>query len=527
VRSARTALGVILALVACGIAAASAPAADYAFTPAAGSPFHTNVDPPDVVVADIDADGFPDVVLGDGYGSTILIYWGVSGGTFGPTPTELDGDSDQIVVARLDGDADLDIAGAGYTLRPFFKNDSGRTFTPGPALPVDTGDGFEPAVGLVAANFDGDADNDLAMTVLALSSGGPSGAAVRVFKNQPTGTFAFDHDELSSDLDYVGDIVVGRFDGDADPDLAYGFEGGGFDDEPVVSVLLGAAGVEFTPAAAVAPAELGSLAVADLDGDGNDDLVSEGSVDIHWGNGDGTFGPATEVSSQFSSGFFFGDFNNDGLKDLGLGGDPVRLLTNKGSRTFALGAEVAGPEFGSRGAAAHLDADPRDDLVLAGLDEMTVLHTIDPPSGGGGGGGDTTPPPAGDTPPPPPGSAPPLVVPPGNQPPGTVVPVKASRLAVLPGKRVCGSRRKFRIRLRVPPEGVTVTEARVLVNGKKVKVVKGARLTAPVDLRGLPKGRAVVTIRITLADGRVLRGKRVYHPCAKKKRKGRFGRNRV
>jgi hypothetical protein len=101
-----------------------------------------------------------------------------------------------------------------------------------------------------------------------------------------------------------------------------------------------------------------------------------------------------------------------------------------------------------------------------------------------------------------------------------VIPVRANQIATLPaaGKRPCGSRRNFRIRLRRPPAGVTVTEARVLVNGKRVKVVRGARLTAPVDLRGFPRGRAVVTIRITLADGRVLRGRRVYRPCATKKR---------
>jgi VCBS repeat protein len=529
---ARIARSALAALAACALLPAVASAADYGFTPAAGSPFETNSDPRDTIVADIDGDGFPDAVLGDAYGNNISIFWGDGAGSFLATPYEITGPANRIVVARIDGDADLDIVGAGNTLQPFFKDNGTRTFTPGGSQPVDTGDDFAPAVGLVAADFDQDTDNDIALTAFLATSGGPTGGAVRIFKNQPTGTLVFDHNELSLDEDYFADIAVGQLNAGGDPDLAFHYEGSGpDDDQALVRVYLGGAGVDFTPGADVPTEGFGSIAAGDVDSDGKVDLITDGSVEAHWGKGDGTFEPTQVIDSAFGSGFFFGDFNNDGMKDIGVDGDPVRLLTNKGSRTFALGGQFSSSDFGYHGAAADLDADPRDDLVLGGFLEMVALRTGDPPSDGGGGGGDTTPPPGGGTtPPPPPGPGPgpgPIVVPPGNQPPGTVVPVKASRIAVLPGKRVCGSRRKFRIRLRVPPEGVTVTEARVLVNGKRVKVVRGARLTAPVDLRGLPKGRAVVTIRITLADGRVLRGRRVYHPCAKKKRKGKFGRKRV
>ena len=522
-RLARSARIVVIALAACALTPALASAADYGFTQAAGSPFATDVDPKDVVARDVDGDGFPDAVLGDQGGSTIQIYWGVTGGTFDPTPTELDGPASEIVVGRFDAGTSLDIVGASDTLQPFFQTGP-RTFTSGPAQSVDTGDSVDFAVGLVAADFDGDADNDLALSAYVASSGGANGSAVRIYENNGPGTLVWDHNELSSSNDFVDDIVVGQFNAGGDPDLAYMFEGSGLDDEPVVRVLLGGTGVDFLPGTDVAPVNVGALAARDLDNDSKTDLVTEGSVDIHWGNGDGTFGPGSSVNPNFANGYFFGDFNDDGRTDLGMDGDPVRLLTNQGSRTFSEGAQFHSSDFGYHGAAADLDGDPRDDLVLGGLFEMVVLHTGDPPATTGGG--DTTPPPGG-TPPPPPGPGPaPFVLPPGNPPPGTVVPVKASRIALLPKGRRCGSRRRFRIRLRRPPAGVTVTEARVLVNGRRVKVVKGARLTAPVDLRGLPKGRTVVTIRITLADGRVLRGRRVYHPCATKKRKGRFGRKR-
>jgi hypothetical protein len=90
---------------------------------------------------------------------------------------------------------------------------------------------------------------------------------------------------------------------------------------------------------------------------------------------------------------------------------------------------------------------------------------------------------------------------------------------VLPsqGKRKCRSRRSFRIRLR-NPAGDPLVRATVKVNGKQVRVVKGARLTAPVDLRGLPKGRYTVSITATTTLGRTIKGSRKYRTCTPKRR---------
>jgi len=91
---------------------------------------------------------------------------------------------------------------------------------------------------------------------------------------------------------------------------------------------------------------------------------------------------------------------------------------------------------------------------------------------------------------------------------------------VLPsqGKRKCRSRRNFRIRLR-SPKGDPLVRAVVKVNGRQVKVVKGVRLTAPVDLRGLPKGRYTVSITATTMLGRTIKGSRKYRTCAPKRRR--------
>ena len=76
----------------------------------------------------------------------------------------------------------------------------------------------------------------------------------------------------------------------------------------------------------------------------------------------------------------------------------------------------------------------------------------------------------------------------------------------------CLSERRFKIRLRVP-RGEEVRKAIVKVNGKRVKVKRGKRLTAIVDLRGLTKERYKVHITLRLKGGGKVTGVRRYWTC--------------
>ncbi len=80
-------------------------------------------------------------------------------------------------------------------------------------------------------------------------------------------------------------------------------------------------------------------------------------------------------------------------------------------------------------------------------------------------------------------------------------------------QRSCVSRRSFRIRLR--NRGQKVVKATVFVNGKRVKVLRGKRLTSRVNLKGLPKGRFTVRIKLKLANGKTISGVRRYRTCTK------------
>jgi hypothetical protein len=81
----------------------------------------------------------------------------------------------------------------------------------------------------------------------------------------------------------------------------------------------------------------------------------------------------------------------------------------------------------------------------------------------------------------------------------------------------CRSRRNFTIRLR-HPRGDALTSATVRVNGKVVATRHGRRVTAPINLRRLPKGRYTVTIRAKTVLGRTVTETRRYRTCTPKRK---------
>jgi hypothetical protein len=96
----------------------------------------------------------------------------------------------------------------------------------------------------------------------------------------------------------------------------------------------------------------------------------------------------------------------------------------------------------------------------------------------------------------------------------------ASSYIKLPSNRRCLSRRRLRIRL-VRHKGVTFVSARISVNGRRVKTVRGRKLRLPIDLRGLPKGRYRVTVSVRTSRGRTITVSRRYRTCTPKPRKSR------
>ena len=98
-----------------------------------------------------------------------------------------------------------------------------------------------------------------------------------------------------------------------------------------------------------------------------------------------------------------------------------------------------------------------------------------------------------------------------------------TQIATLPkqGRKRCLSKRRFKIRLR-EPQGDALESAVIRLNGKVIRRRKaGTRITAPVSLKGLPKGRYTLKITARTVLGKTISGTRKYRTCVPKRKSGR------
>jgi hypothetical protein len=74
------------------------------------------------------------------------------------------------------------------------------------------------------------------------------------------------------------------------------------------------------------------------------------------------------------------------------------------------------------------------------------------------------------------------------------------------------------IHLARAPRGDRIVSAIVTVNGKRVAVRHGKRLTARINIKGLPKGAARIAITLKTAKHRTLRSARTFHTCGRRRK---------
>jgi hypothetical protein len=204
----------------------------------------------------------------------------------------------------------------------------------------------------VTADFNGDGIPDLAVLWSNNTYGGPF--SVTIFFGKGDGTFTTGPTVQPAGVLSYPKIISGDFNGDGKVDLAVLSY-----NQPSISyvtTLLGngdgtfatpLTGQVYSQPATGGDVILGTLAVADFNGDGKLDLavvgdyVSSGGVTILLGNGDGTFtaaGPNLDPNGDFAL-IATGDFNGDGIPDFvtpnyfEFGGSPTIFL-GKGDGTF-------------------------------------------------------------------------------------------------------------------------------------------------------------------------------------------------
>lgn len=376
----------------------------------------------DVLVTDVNGDGFPDVVAAPCHlfsttNDEVEVFTGDVGGTFADTiaqsvtvgqcPRIAAGDVNEdgmpdIVVANQSSDTVQVLLNQGGTL-----TDSGKTYTlPSPSSPrrariadVDgdghadilapnsdndrvsvlygNGDGsFEPPIA-VPAGFSVqdvaavDANHDGQLDLVAINSFPTPGVvgARNLGEREFLSYRVYSYQDSTGAGDYARDLASADFNGDGRPDVV---TVNGNDD--TLSVLLNDGSGGFgDPLVTLTGGDVQSVAADDVDGDGTADIVTgdDGGIYTWLGNGDGTFQPritSVAVSGTFLRDFALADIDGDGDPELEIAADgssKVYLCQGDGAGgwdcTGKLPVSVPGP---SRVALADLNGDGALDLAV-------------------------------------------------------------------------------------------------------------------------------------------------------------------
>lgn len=346
--------------------------------------------------ADVDGDGDLDLVAGGA--DRVVFYQGLGGGAFGVAGLESDAESCRdIAFGDVDGDGLLDVVwpstfGADIS---WHRNLGGATF--GAAQVLATG--YKTPTNLEVADLDADGDDDFVLSTYETFTDGE----LHAFFNDGSGTFATLL--VDTQVEVVQGLALGDVTRDGLPDI-----GSGVRDRGALSLYpnLGAGAFGGASDVTASDARLVQLVDADVDGDGDLDLIGHtwGADELHWYENVGWQGePAARLFAPRAT-FFVGkgevrdfdlfDVENDGDVDLVVTGPfGLDLHLNQGGGVFGPAQVIQGPSaVGWRVEAGDLDLDGLVDLAFAfgnatgysGASKVGVLQNL----GGGAFGAPVT-----------------------------------------------------------------------------------------------------------------------------------------
>ncbi|WP_020468819.1 FG-GAP repeat domain-containing protein [Zavarzinella formosa] len=321
--------------------------------------------PKGVAVGDLNGDGFADMAVANRVADTVSLWFGNGDGTFQP-PRDLELPEDHqpqaVLMADLNADGRPDIvtanSGDDGSLSVFLADKA----NPGSFLPrLDVPVGGSP-VAVAAGDLDGDGHIDLA-------SASRTGQSLSVLRGSGDGTF----EELAEIQDTLepSAVAIADANGDNKPDLVWTSYQDGF-----VKILPGTGDGTFDPNGAKSEYQVGNgpvaLLVEDVTGDGRQDVVTannlSGTVSVLAGNPDGTLSAMAPVpvgSAPVSVAVARADGNTTPDLVVANRDDTLSVLLGAGNGTFGPAEELAAGSDQTAAAVADFNGDGKTDLVSA------------------------------------------------------------------------------------------------------------------------------------------------------------------
>jgi hypothetical protein len=370
----------VLPFVAAAVLAAPAAAGTPSFAPYASYDTGTGVGPgpaPVTTVArDFDGDGDADVatVSQSGFADAVLLRNAGNGTVGAPSNVAGSNGSQSLAAGDVDGDGDNDLVGMTPNSAIVLRNNGSGAFTVSQTLPLTLGAQIQAIV------VDTDADRDLDIAA-------PTFNAVQTLRNNGSGTFAAGPSTTVPGAFSLTAVAAARLNGDAVADLLVADGGSG-----VITALLGTASGTFTAGGQLLGAGFGieDVGAADLDGDGFDDAVGVGSFSFTLATGlsNGSGGFKSPLATLQGGGpgptsVGVADLDGDGREDLAVSSlftpaPEIHVYGGNGTVKPALVGKFRVGITPQNPAIADYDNDGRLDVATAGPGKLYVLLNTTP-----------------------------------------------------------------------------------------------------------------------------------------------------
>jgi RHS repeat-associated protein len=370
-----------------------------------GSNYAVGSSPISVAVGDVNGDRIPDIVTANSGSRNISVLRGKEDKTYQPKIDIALGTNSQptaVALADTDGDGDLDIVVADSS-----STTSGGISSSNVLILSNNGGNFtvnsnNPTVGLSPqAMATGDMNGDGKLDIVTLNSDNNRRVSVLLADSSSTSGFSTTNYQLSS---YAQNLVLADVNRDGKLDVVAA-------NSSNIFVLLGSGngslGNPITSAITINPSNYTpSLAVADLNADGNPDAIvtkfefgweGNGNFIVLSGRGNGSFDSPTNYpfNDNFSSptSVVAGDLDFDNDVDVVISGSGystaprAEVWLNDGSGNLTKADTASLPYSPTASVLADLDGDGDLDLVVANEYSNTVAPRLNNSEFTGGGSG--------------------------------------------------------------------------------------------------------------------------------------------